>query len=511
MALKQESKLITSHVKEVLAGKSSSYQQLYTMHGGRIYIFGLKFFDHNKQAAEELTKRVFIRGYEEISTYPENITFILWLKQLAVQEITKVEIEKSSVMHQSSDVDRALFELPEEERIIFILHDIDKHSIEEVLAITKDSDDDINMRLENARKLMMEKLEMKDLDDLDYKINFLQTKAELPNELWENIYSKIHSIATKDLKEETKGEVLNVGDAKESLGEKFQKLKDEKKKKEVYFKPVGTTVSKRTIYTALLFILIAASVWYLFFLKSPQWEAENLSGAPTIKNNLKNITIKKNSIFEKNDLLDTHGDSKAVIKIPGVGEIYINSGSSVKRDGNSAELTLINGDIDVVKKDGSKSFPIEINSAIVEDYKPGSYSLKLKNDKAAVYSASAGLLISSGGREVYVIPNYMCEINSIGQVGIPYSLSATKEYIDAVNDFSNGNNERLNIILLQSGKKDALTVFNILPIVDKGSRDIVINKLHSLVRIPKDVNPHQVANLDKEDLEKWLKAIEEQQ
>ncbi|OGU70912.1 MAG: hypothetical protein A2V93_03585 [Ignavibacteria bacterium RBG_16_34_14] len=512
MAIKQENKLIRAHIKEVLSGKSSAYEQLYKTHTSRIYTFGLKFFNHNEQAAEELTKRVFIKAFEEIKTYPENVTFILWLKKLTVEEIRKGDIKKSEeTTHQASIADQAIFALPDEERIVFILRDVDKLTIEESIEITKDSAHDINLKLENARKFVMEKLNADSLNDLDYKVNLVSQKSEPKQELWEIIYNEIHSIATKDLKEEAKGEVLNVGDAKETISEKFQKLKEEKKEKEVFLKPMGVTKTRRAVYIFLLVVLIATAVYYIFFVKPPQWEVVNLSGSPSIKENLKNIVVSKSSILEKDDLLYTDQNSKALIKIHDVGEIYVNPGSSIKRNGGDAQIVIISGDIDVVKKAGSESLPVGVFSAIVEDYEAGSYSIKISNNKAGIYSTGADLTITSGEREVYLIPQYMCEINQNGEVGIPYSLSASEEFINAVNDLSlQENNERLNRILLLSDKKDALTLFNILTMVGKSSRDIVINKLHSLVRLPKDVNPHQVANLDKGELKKWLKAIEVQ-
>ena len=510
MALKQESKLIQAHIKEVLSGKSSAYEQLYRTHVGRIYTFGLKFFDHNRQAAEELTKRVFVKAFEQISTYPENVNFILWLKKLAVEEIRKGGIEKSEEIHQASVADQALFALTEEERIVFILADVDKLAIEEIVEITNGSGDDINLKLENARKFMKEKLNADNLDDLDYKVNFLSKKSEPKQELWDIIYNKLHSMATKDLKEEAKGEVLNVGDVKITFGEKLQKLKEEKKKKEIFFKPVGVTITRKTFYIFLLVLLIAVAIYYFFFVKPPQWEVVNLSGSPSIKGGHKNIVVEKSSILEDENFVVTDNTSKALIKIPDIGEVYLNPGSSLKRNGGDGEISVNYGGIDVVKKEGSESFPVEVFSVLIEDYKPGSYSIKV-NNKATIYSTSAYLLITSGERKVYLLPEYMCEVNQNKQVGIPYSLSASEEYINAVNDFSlKENKERLNMILLLSEKKDALTLFNILTMVDKSSREIVINKLHSIVRIPRDVNPHQVSNLDKGELEKWLKAIEEQ-
>ncbi|HSP88301.1 MAG TPA: hypothetical protein VLN45_09215 [Ignavibacteriaceae bacterium] len=511
MALKQESKLIQVNIKEVLAGKSSTYEQLYRTHAGRIYTFGLKFYDHNKQAAEQLTKKVFIRGFEEINSYSENTTFILWLKKIATEEIRKGDIEKSEEIHQASIADEAVYALPEEERIVFILNDIEKHSVEEIIEITKNTEEEINAKLGNARNSVMEKLNVKSIDDLDYKINFVSVKPEPKEGLWEAVYNHIHKFATKDLKEEDEGEVLSIGDAKESLGEKYQKYKDEKKEKEIFLKPEGFKFPRKVILVFLLVVVISVAVWYLFLIKTPQWEVVNLSGSPTIKGDSKNVVVENSSILEKNDLLSTNKNSKALIKIAGVGEITINPGSSVERGGGKGEISITFGDIEIIKTEKSEPFSVNVFSVTIEDYKAGSYSVKVNENNSFVYSISAGLLITSGTREIYLLPEYICEIDQKSQLGIPYSKTASEELINAVNDFNlEKNNEALDIILVKSQESDALTLFNVLSIVDKNRRELVINKLHSLVRIPKDVNPHQVANLNKGDLKKWLKAIEEQ-
>ncbi|RPI74034.1 MAG: sigma-70 family RNA polymerase sigma factor, partial [Ignavibacteriales bacterium] len=209
MALKQESKLIQSHISEVRSGKSAAYEQLYNVHAGRIYTFGLKFFNHSKYGAEELTKRVFITAFEQINSYPQNITFILWLQKFAVEELRKGDIQKGDEIHQVSPVDEAVFLLPEEERIIFILSDIEKLNTEEMVEVVPEPVESISAKLDSARKRMLEKLNVNNLTELDYKVNFVSKKPEPRDELWDIIYNHIHFFATKDLKEDTAGEVLN--------------------------------------------------------------------------------------------------------------------------------------------------------------------------------------------------------------------------------------------------------------------------------------------------------------
>lgn len=191
------------------SGKRSAFEQLYRTHVSRIYTFGLKLFAQNKSASEELTKRVFVSAFEQINAYPENETFILWLRMIAVYEARKGDLEKAIVKDEDEGVGKAIFSLPVEERIIFILQDVDKLSVEEITIITKDLIEHINIELERARKLMMDKLRIKKMDDLNYKVSYLPQKIEPRPELWKSILNQINKTEQENLqdKEEKKDNI----------------------------------------------------------------------------------------------------------------------------------------------------------------------------------------------------------------------------------------------------------------------------------------------------------------
>jgi DNA-directed RNA polymerase specialized sigma24 family protein len=152
----------------------------------------LKFFGHSRNAAEELIKRVFVSAFEQIDAYPEAGTFILWLRTIAVYEVRKGDIEESIASHEAGGVEKAILSLPIEERVIFVLHDVDKLRLEEITVITKDSEEHIEIELERARKLMMDKLRIKQFNDLDYKISFLPQKVEPAPQFWKVILNVIN-------------------------------------------------------------------------------------------------------------------------------------------------------------------------------------------------------------------------------------------------------------------------------------------------------------------------------
>jgi len=128
---------------------------------------------------------------------------------IAVYEVRKEDIEKLIESHEAGAVEEAIFSLPVEERITFILHDVDKLQNEEITLITKDSIEHTNIELSRARKFMMDKLNVRRLDDLDYKVTFLPQKIEPGSELWNIIFKAINKSEPEE------------PEVQESIGKKF--------------------------------------------------------------------------------------------------------------------------------------------------------------------------------------------------------------------------------------------------------------------------------------------------
>ena len=69
-------------IQQTLAGKTSAFDQLVKMHRRTIYVIVLSYIK-NPADAEDLTQRIFIRAYEQLSTLRELNCFMQWLQQIA--------------------------------------------------------------------------------------------------------------------------------------------------------------------------------------------------------------------------------------------------------------------------------------------------------------------------------------------------------------------------------------------------------------------------------------------
>lgn len=81
-------------VKECLAGNNSSFEAIVEKYYKIIYRFSLKIL-HDSDDAEEITQIVFIKAYENLSSYNSKYKFFSWLYRIAVNESLNLSKKRS--------------------------------------------------------------------------------------------------------------------------------------------------------------------------------------------------------------------------------------------------------------------------------------------------------------------------------------------------------------------------------------------------------------------------------
>src|SRR5690554_8140680 len=97
--------------------------------------------------------------------------------------------------------------------------------------------------------------------------------------------------------------------------------------------------------------------------KHNSWEVISLAGKPSIKGNMRNVSIETSTSLDANEYLSTDNSSRAVIKIERTGEVYLNPNSSVKKGNGSADIIFLGGEVQVVKPKGTEPLKAEIGRA----------------------------------------------------------------------------------------------------------------------------------------------------
>lgn len=131
-------------------GDETAFERLYRRHAARIHTLARRMA--GPDAADDLTQDVFVRAWDKLATFRGESAFGTWLHRLAVNVIlSRHRSEKNArawivddeyalaaaaihAVHPATkmDLDAAIARLPEGARKIFVLHDVEGWTHEEI-------------------------------------------------------------------------------------------------------------------------------------------------------------------------------------------------------------------------------------------------------------------------------------------------------------------------------------------------------------------------------------------
>jgi RNA polymerase sigma-70 factor, ECF subfamily len=121
--------------------------------------------------ARKITIQTFLKAWDRIKEYDTQESFVEWLKNFAIKlaldelkqsNLSKIRVEKKiSVQNDLELLDNLIISLPSEERVIFVLHDLEGYSYEEInLFFGEMILDEIRTKVINTREYLMSKLSL---------------------------------------------------------------------------------------------------------------------------------------------------------------------------------------------------------------------------------------------------------------------------------------------------------------------------------------------------------------
>lgn len=151
----------------------ADFADLYREHVGRVYALCLRMAGDPVEATE-LTQDVFVRAWERLGTFRGDSTAGTWLHRLAVnvvlerlradrRRLARVEpagdlldecaspAARDAVLERI-DLDAALPRLAEGARVVFVLHDVEGYSHDEIARLTGLAPGTIRTQLHRARR-----------------------------------------------------------------------------------------------------------------------------------------------------------------------------------------------------------------------------------------------------------------------------------------------------------------------------------------------------------------------
>ncbi|MBI2570494.1 MAG: sigma-70 family RNA polymerase sigma factor [Candidatus Schekmanbacteria bacterium] len=172
---KSASPVLVDDVRRAQGGDLVAFERLYRDNAGRIHALCLRMTG-NRASAEELTQEVFIRAWERLSTFMGRSSFASWVYRIGVNvslDAIRADRRDEARLGMDSlepggggtwdqagasdcrlDLERAISRLPPGARVVFILHDVEGYSHEDIAEMTGVASGTSKAQLHRARMLL---------------------------------------------------------------------------------------------------------------------------------------------------------------------------------------------------------------------------------------------------------------------------------------------------------------------------------------------------------------------
>lgn len=169
---------LDSDVALAAGGDRDAFERLYRANSGRIFALCIRMAG-DRSAAEELTQDVFVRAWSKLSQFRGDSSFSTWLHRLAVNVVLNARKQqgRSNARHEEIDdgseslsqpglpvpgmrldLEAAIAMLPAGARRVFVLHDVEGYTHEEIAEQTGVTTGATKSQLHRARMLLREAL-----------------------------------------------------------------------------------------------------------------------------------------------------------------------------------------------------------------------------------------------------------------------------------------------------------------------------------------------------------------
>ena len=159
-------------------GDRGAFERVYRANAGRVFAICVRMAG-SRQAAEELTQDVFVRAWQKLGQFRGEASFSTWLHRLAVNVVLNArkqdgrrsgrheEMDEESQMLAAPglpvpgdrlDLEAAIAKLPPGARRVFVLHDVEGYTHEEIAEMSGVTTGATKSQLHRARMLLREAL-----------------------------------------------------------------------------------------------------------------------------------------------------------------------------------------------------------------------------------------------------------------------------------------------------------------------------------------------------------------
>ncbi|APR80125.1 Hypothetical protein A7982_05472 [Minicystis rosea] len=210
--------------------------------------------------------------------------------------------------------------------------------------------------------------------------------------------------------------------------------------------------------------------------------------------------------------LETDPGARARISIADIGAVEISGRSRVRLTQTGPDrhrLDLERGSLSAKVDAPPRLFVVGTPAATAVDL-GCAYTLDVDDHGRGLLRVTSGwVALEDGGRSSLVPAGASCETRPGAAPGTPSYEDAPRALRDALLhfDFENGGPSSLTTVLGAARKRDALTIWHLLPRIDGAHRNKVFARLAALSPPPSEVTEARVLRLDPTALDRWRDSI----
>lgn len=245
------------------------------------------------------------------------------------------------------------------------------------------------------------------------------------------------------------------------------------------------------------------------------WDVSRLAGTPRVGNQA--ISGKERTgRLGVGQILETDDHSRASLWAEGIGQIEVDPSTHLRlltMKSALKRIALDRGTIHAYIWAPPGQFIVDTPSALTVDL-GCAYTLQVDESGAGLVHTSLGWVgFKLNGREAFIPAGAACATRPKIGPGTPYFEDAASDLRSALArlDFEDSTplqrTADLAIILAQSRKRDALTLWHLLARVDEAQRILVYDRLQELAPPPPGVTQEGILRLDQAMLDLWWNEL----
>ncbi|HMD19964.1 MAG TPA: hypothetical protein VKH40_06555 [Alloacidobacterium sp.] len=245
------------------------------------------------------------------------------------------------------------------------------------------------------------------------------------------------------------------------------------------------------------------------------WDVSRVEGTPRIGTTAISVNERAGRLGV-GQVLETDQQSRARLQAEQIGQIEVEPGTRLRllsMGTGLKRIALDRGTIDAFIWAPPGEFVVNTPSAVTVDL-GCAYTLQVDDSGTGIVRTSLGWVgFKLNGHESFIPAGAACETRPKTGPGTPYFEDAALKFRTALArfDFEDNTSQQraddLAIVLAESRKRDALSLWHLLARVEEGQRLLVYDRLVKLAPPPAGVTKEGILRLDQPMLDLWWNQL----